>query len=79
MSVKPKYKMDAPGTSRWSQWLRLCATIARGTGLIPGQRTKISHAKCDQKNKLEKKCYPLHFKFCKKKKRQLLILWHIQK
>ena len=32
-----------------------------------------------KKNKLEKKCYPLHFKFCKKKKRQLLILWHIQK
>ena len=79
LSVKPKYKIHTPGTSWRSQWLRLCASTARGTGLIPGQGTKISHAECDKK-KLEKKIYyPLRFKFCKKKKRQLLILWHIQK
>ena len=51
LSVKPKYKMHAPGTSWWSQWLRLCASIARGTDLIPGQGTKISHAECDIKKK----------------------------
>ena len=26
------------------QWLRLCASNAGGTSLIPGQRTKIPHA-----------------------------------
>ena len=51
LSVKPKYKMHAPGTSWWSQWLRPCASIARGTDLIPGQGTKISHAECDIKKK----------------------------
>ena len=33
------------------QWLRLCASIARGTGSIPGQGTKIPYAAwCGQKN-----------------------------
>ena len=31
---------DFPG----AQWLRLHASSARGTGSIPGQRTKIPHA-----------------------------------
>ena len=34
------------------QWLRLSATKAGGTGLIPGWKTKILHAVgCTQKNK----------------------------
>ena len=33
-------------------WLRLCASTAGGTGLIPGQGTKIPHATwCSQKQK----------------------------
>ena len=32
------------GTSLAVQWLRLCASTARGTGSITGQGTKISHA-----------------------------------
>ena len=31
-------------TSLVVQWLRLCASNARGTGSIPGQGTKILHA-----------------------------------
>ena len=78
LSVKPKYKIHTPGTSWWSQWLRLCASTARGTGLIPGQGTKISHAECDKKN-LKKKYTILYIlNFVRKKKRQLLILLHIQ-
>ena len=39
------------GTSLVVQWLRLCASDARGTGLIPGQGTKISRAiQCGQNN-----------------------------
>ena len=34
-----------PGTSLVVQWLRPCASTAGGTGLIPGQGTKIPHAK----------------------------------
>ena len=30
------------GTSLVDQWLRLCVSIAGGTGSIPGQGTKIS-------------------------------------
>ena len=42
------------------QGLRLCATIARGMGSIPGQGTKIPHAarggkKIEKKKKLKKK------------------------
>ena len=33
-----------PMTSLVVQWLRLCASTALGTGLIPGLGTKISHA-----------------------------------
>ena len=32
------------GTSLAIQWLRLCASTAGGTGLIPGQGTKIPYA-----------------------------------
>ena len=32
------------GTSLVVQWLRLCASNAGGTGLIPGWGTKIPHA-----------------------------------
>ena len=32
------------GTSLVIQWLRLHASTARGTGVIPGQGTKIPHA-----------------------------------
>ena len=32
------------GTALAVQWLRLCASTAGDMGLIPGQRTKISHA-----------------------------------
>ena len=33
------------GSSLAAQWLRLCMVIAKGKGLIPGQGTKISHAR----------------------------------
>ena len=40
------------GTSLVVQWLRLCASIAGGMGLIPGWGTKILHAtQCSQKQK----------------------------
>jgi len=40
------------GTSLVVQWLRLCASIARGRGSIPGQGTKIPHGiQCGQKVK----------------------------
>ena len=43
------------GTSLVAQWLRLCASNARGVGLIPGQGTKIPHAiQCGQKKKKNK-------------------------
>ena len=39
------------GTSLVVQWLRLCASTAGGTGLIPGQETKTLHAVwCDPPN-----------------------------
>ena len=37
------------------QWLRFCASTAGGTGLIPGQGTKIPHVSwCDKTNKQTK-------------------------
>ena len=36
--------MSILGTSLAVQWLRLCASTARGTGFIPGWETKIPHA-----------------------------------
>ena len=45
-----------PGTSLAVQWWRLHAFTARGTGLIPGQGTKIPHAiECGQNSFLIKK------------------------
>ena len=41
------------GTSLVVQWLRLCTSTARGTGLIPGQETKILHAGQPKKKKSE--------------------------
>ena len=39
------------------QWLRLCASIAGGTGLIPGQGTKILQAAPKKKKEtFEIKC-----------------------
>ena len=35
-----KYPWDFPG----GQWLRICASTARGTGSIPSQGAKIPHA-----------------------------------
>ena len=37
-------KVEWIGTSLAVQWLRLCASNARGTGSIPGWGTKIPHA-----------------------------------
>ena len=43
---------QGPRTSLVVQWLRLCASIANGVGLIPGQGTGILHATwCGQKIK----------------------------
>ena len=40
------------GTSLAVQWLRLCASTAGSTGLIPGWGTKIPHAaRCGQKKR----------------------------
>ena len=35
------------------QWLRVCASIAGGAGFIPGQGTKIPHAKKKKKKEWE--------------------------
>ena len=46
---KIKFKKIYTGTSRAVQWLRLCASMAGGTGSIPSQGTKILHAiQCGQ-------------------------------
>ena len=39
------------------QWLRVCTSIVEGTGLIPGEGTKIPHAAghCQKKKKIGKK------------------------
>ena len=42
------------GTSLVVQWLRLCASIAGGMGLIPGWGNKIPHA-AQNKNLKKKK------------------------
>ena len=48
------------GTFLVAQWLRLCASNAGGTGLIPGQGNKIPHAMwCIQKEIEKKKKFPL--------------------
>ena len=47
-----RIKETSPGTSPAVQWLRLCASTAGGTGLIPGQGSKILHASwCSQKKR----------------------------
>ena len=44
-----------PGNSQKIQWLRLCASTARGTGLIPGRTTEIPYAvQCSQKKEIKK-------------------------
>ena len=46
------HKIWVLGTSLAVQWLRLCASTTGGTGLIPGQGTKIPRAaQCSQKKK----------------------------
>ena len=46
---------QGPQTSLVVQWLRLCTPNAGGTGLIPGQGTKVPHAAwCSQKYKERK-------------------------
>jgi len=42
------------GTSLVVQWLILCTSSAEGTGLIPGQATKIPHAAWHGKRKKKK-------------------------
>ena len=53
-------------------WLRLCASNAWDTGLIPGQGTKILHAAwCGQKNpktQKEKASQPISYKIEKESK-----------
>jgi len=45
-------KIRTLGTSLVVQWLRLCASTARSTGLIPDAGTNVLHAlKCSQKKK----------------------------
>ena len=44
-------------TSLAGQWLRLCASIAGGTGSIPAQGNKIPHAMRHSKRKKEKKIF----------------------
>ena len=46
--IQGEHKKDKLGTSLADQWLRFQASDARGTGLIPGQVTKIPHAMCDE-------------------------------
>ena len=48
---------DNRGTSLAVQWSRLHTSTAGGTGLIPGQGTKILHAtaRCGQKKKKKRK------------------------
>ena len=43
-SCRTSYNKNAPGTSPVVQWLRLHATNAEGTGLIPGPATKVPFA-----------------------------------
>ena len=43
------------GTSLVVRWLKLGAPNAEGTGSIPGQGTKISHAKTIKITKIKKK------------------------
>ena len=51
-----KFKKQQAETSLAVQWLRLCASRAGGTGLIPGQGTKIQRAaQCSQKTGGKKK------------------------
>ena len=44
--IKFKYKLknEERGTSLPVQWLKLCASTARGMGLLPGGGTKIPYA-----------------------------------
>ena len=50
------------GTSLMVHWLRLWASITRGTGSIPGQEIKIPQAtRCDPKNINNKQSSILHF------------------
>ena len=44
------------GTYLVVQWLRLPASTAGGTGLIPGQGTKILHAAWRGQKKKKEKC-----------------------
>ena len=50
------------GTSLAVQWLRLCASTAGGTGLIPGQGSEVPHATQCRHKKLKygvaKKIHP---------------------
>ena len=47
-------KKEVAGTFSMVQWLRLHAFPARGTGLIPGQGTKILHAVLHNNNNNKK-------------------------
>ena len=52
---KAKWKKIVFATSLTVQWLRLCAYIAGGVGLIPGWGTNIPHAvRCGQKKNHQK-------------------------
>ena len=52
------------------KWLELCASIAKGKGLIPGQGIKIPQAiQCNQK---KKKTNPMNCKFGQQSRWQVL-------
>ena len=50
-------KTHIHGTSLVAQWLRLHTSNAGGTGLIPDQETKLSHATWPSQNK-QRQCHP---------------------
>ena len=52
---KRRIKNDSLGTFLAVQWLRLCASNARGVGLIPGWGTKIPQAAQYGREKKKKK------------------------
>ena len=52
--------MWQPRTSLVAQWLRLHASSARGTGSIPGQRTKIPHAVWPKKIHSKERILPVN-------------------
>ena len=51
--VKNRVLKSSKGTVLVVQWLRLCTSIARGVGLIPGWGTKVPHAAAKKIKKIK--------------------------